>query len=251
MRGGWWARGGEHWGEWRGNTSPVRNRTSSFGRGVGLSAIPGPPPQRQRRCAPKLRFAPQALPWDNASKWQTPTGLWLLRCYAPVLVHGLPPFGILNKGSCSILEEAGSPNRSTRVSGIYYPRIGMSTGDRRRCGRSRPHSCAIWAHDFPGRLGEGTQTRVKFMDQGTRAATAGFCVAGGIWSFLRECIEPRIGAHLYRTLGGSSQADDVPGGIPGASAQARYSMGRTLYLGLRTAWATTRSGLIPNPNHPG
>src|SRR5882672_6777953 len=90
-----------------------------------------------------------------------------------------------------------------------------------RRGRPRPSARALRTHHHAGRMGEGIETRLEYLAEGTRSGLRRLRVARRLRGFLREPIESRTGEAIHRRTGGASSQDWISGRVARVVAQAR------------------------------
>lgn len=124
--------------------------------------------------------------------------------YATIPFRRLHSSRLFHQRPSPVAVRQGHAGCVARISGRHFQTIGLCADPNRRHGRSCSYPRAIWSHGHTGGMGEGIETRLERMAQGTRVRLRRFRMAGRLRRFLREPIQSRTGEAIHRRTGGAS-----------------------------------------------
>src|ERR1039458_1219842 len=152
--------------------------------------------------------------------------------YATIPFRRLHSSGFLHQGPPAAPARQIRARRAPLVPRRRLQTTRLPAHPRRRRGRPRASARAIRTHPHAGRMGEGIETRLQSLAEGTRSRLRRLRVATRLRGFLREPIESRIGKAIHRRAGRASSQNWLPGRVARVAAKARDRMGREIRLGL-------------------
>jgi hypothetical protein len=136
------------------------------------------------------------LGWRPMPRWGIQFALARTRDTFPF--HSLHSSGFLDQRPTPAPARQTHARRTPLVSRRCLQTTRLPAPPRRRRGRPRPLARTLRTHHHTGRMGEGIETRIESLAEGTRSRLRRPRMAGRLRGFLRESIQSRTGEGGHR-----------------------------------------------------